>query len=109
MSAPLITPTRGESLFIARRRKGLNQIDAAAARGVHPDVYRAWETDQRTHDQPYQRLGALQLNEVCVVVRRRAKKTQREVAKALGCTRVWVNRMETGMEPAERLREYWGV
>lgn len=109
MSGPLITPTKGESLFLARRRAGINQIDAAARHGVHPDVYREWEADKRTKDQPWKRLGALKINEVCVLLRRRAKMTQRQLAVTMGCTRLWVIQMENGEAPADRLREHWGV
>lgn len=104
-----ITPTRGESLLLGRRRKGLNQLQAAAERNVHVDRYREWEADRRTEDQPFQRLGRLKPNEVCFILRRRAGRTQREVAEVIGCTRLWVLQMEDGKAPVERLREYWGV
>ena len=107
MSA-VLTPTKGESLLLHRRRKGLNQIEAAKEYDVHVDKYRDWEADRRPDDQPRRRLGELKPHEVCFLLRRRAGKTQREVAAALGCTRLWVIQMEDGKAPVERLREYWG-
>ncbi len=109
MSAAVITPTRGEILLLYRRRKGLNQIDAAKEYGVHPDHYRDWEADRRLDDQPQQHLGQLSHNEICYLLRRRSGKTQREVAAAIGCTRLWLIRMEKGKAPIDRLRQYWGI
>lgn len=104
-----ITPTRGESLVLWRRRKGLNQIQAAEEFEAHPDRYREWEADKRVDDQPRKHLGQLKIHEICFLLRRRAGKTQREVAEAIGLTRLWVIKMEEGTAPTERLREYWGV
>lgn len=104
-----VTPTKGESLIIWRRRQGFNQVQAAAEYNVHPDRYRDWEADKRTEDQPRQHLGPLKPHEVCYLLRRRADKTQREVAADIGMTRLWVIKMEEGTAPVERLREYWGV
>lgn len=106
--AAIVTPTRGESLVLWRRRKGLNQVQAAAEYGVHPDRYRDWEADKRD-DPPRQHLGQLKPHEVCYLLRRRAGKTQREVAASIGMTRLWVIKMEEGTAPIERLREFWGV
>lgn len=103
-----VKPTKGESLLLHRRRKGLNQIEAAKEYGVPPNRYREWEADCRLDDQPLQRLGQLKPHEVCLLLRRRSGKTQREIAAALGCTRLWVIQMEGGKAPVERLREYWG-
>jgi hypothetical protein len=106
--AATVTPTRGESLLLWRRRKNLNQVEAAKEYGVPPDRYREWEADRRLDDQPRRHLGELKPHEVCFLLRRRAGKTQREVAAAIGCTRFWVIKMEGGKAPVERLREYWG-
>lgn len=103
-----VTPTKGESLLLHRRRKNLNQIEAAKEYDVHVDKYRDWEADRRQDDQPSQHLGELKPHEVCFLLRRRAGKTQREVAAALGCTRIWLIQMESGNAPVKRLREHWG-
>lgn len=109
MSEPLIKPSKGESLYIHRRRRGLNQVEAAATYGVHPDIYREWEADKRTKGQPWRNNGKLKINEVCVLMRRRAALTQRALAATLGCTRLWVVQMENGEAPADRLRDHWRV
>lgn len=109
MSTPLIKPTKGESLYVWRRRSRFNQSQAAKAFKRHVDVYRDWEADRRTKDQPYKPLGALKLPEVCVLRRRRAGLTQRELASRLGCTRLWIIQMESGEAPLDRLRQYWGI
>lgn len=109
MSGPIVTPTRGESLLLWRRRADLNQVEAAAIFKTSPDIYREWEADRRTGDQPRKHLGALKLHEVCLIMRRRAGQTQRELAKALGCTRLWVISMESGEAPVDRLRQHWGI
>ncbi len=107
--AATVTPTKGERLLLHRRRKGLNQIEAAKEYGVPPDRYREWEADRRLDDQPRRHLGEVKPHEVCFLLRRRAGKTQREVAAAIGCTRLWVIQMEGGKAPVERLVEYWGA
>lgn len=104
-----VTPTKGESLIIWRRRKGFNQVQAAAEFEVHPDRYRDWEADKRLEHQPRQHLGPLKPHEVCYLLRRRENKTQREVAQAIGLTRLWLIKMELGEANPERLLEYWGI
>lgn len=109
MAKTTVTPTKGEALFIWRRRRGLRQVEEAANRGVHPDVYRDWEADRRPDTQPRQQLGPLKPHEMCVLLRRRAGMKQKELAQILGCTRLWVIKMEEGTAPSGMLREYWGV
>ena len=104
-----VTPTKGESLVIWRRREGFNQVQAAHQYAVHPDIYREWEADRRSHDQPFYHAGALKPHEVCYLLRRRDNKTQREVAQAIGLTRLWLIKMELGEANPERLLEYWGI
>lgn len=100
--------TRGEALLVERRRRGLNQVLAAADWKVHPDKYREWEADRR-EDVPEVNVGELKPHEVCYLKRRRSGKTQREIAAALGVTRLWVITMEDGKAPVDRLVEYWGA
>ncbi|MFA5510820.1 MAG: helix-turn-helix transcriptional regulator [Candidatus Kapaibacterium sp.] len=107
--AAIMTPTKGESLLLWRRRKGLNQVQAASEYNVHPDRYREWEADRRTEDQPRQHLGELKPHELCVLARRRAGQTQRQVAAAIGLTRLWVTKIENGEASPDRLQEYWGL
>lgn len=103
-----VTPTKGESLLIWRNRTATSQVAAAESYGVSVDRYRDWEADKR-EDQPKVYLGDLRQHEICLLLRRRSGKTQREVAAALGLTRLWMIKMEGGEVPIERLTEYWGV
>lgn len=102
-----LKPTRGESLLLERRRKAENQLEAAARYGVHVDTYRAWETDERPEDVPHYNAGHMKPHEVCLLRRRRAGLTQREVAAAIGMTRLWVMKMELGEASIDRLKGYW--
>lgn len=104
-----VTPTRGERLLLARRRAGQNQAEAADALGVSIDTYREWETDVREKEQPHKQLGELKPHEICFLMRRRAGKTQRQIAVEMNCTRLWIIQMEAGEAPVDRLREYWGL
>lgn len=102
-----LTPTKGESLVIWRRRKQLNQIDAARYYAVRPDTYRGWEADRRTHDQESYHAGELKPHETCYLLRRRAGKYQKDIATEMGISRQWVIQMEEGTAPVERLVAYW--
>lgn len=88
--------TLGEQLLISRRRKGQTQAERAAASGVTVSVLAAWEhgKGQPTSHRP----RPLQLtdSEECLIRRRRARKTQDDVANELGVCRWWINRMEAG-------------
>lgn len=103
-----VNPTPGEALLIWRRRNDWNQVQAAEKLGVHVDRYREWETDKLA-DAPRKPYGHLKVHETCFLLRRRAQMTQRALAKLLGCTRLWVIRMEEGTAPSERLKLYWKV
>lgn len=72
------------------------------------DVYRAWEAGKRS-DFTAPRIGKLKDFEKCYLLRRRKRMTQRELAKRICCTRLWVLKMEEGSAPAERLVQYWKV
>lgn len=99
--------TRAEALLILRRRRGENQIEAAARHRVPVSRYREWEANRG--GPPATRLGGLSLREVVYLARRRAGMTQREVAEQIGCSKLWVVQMENGPAPVDRLRDYWKV
>lgn len=52
-------------------------------------------------------IGRLTTNERCVLQRKRARKTQLEVATDLGVCRWWVNQMESGRQDCTILSSYW--
>jgi len=104
----LIKPTKAESLILNRRRMRLNQHEAALRLGLTYDEYRSWE-EPGSERGPRQNLGVIKPYEVCYLLRRRSGKTQKEIAKAIGMSRLWVLRMEAGQAPVERLREYWDI
>lgn len=103
-----VTPTHGESLLLDRRRKNHTQVEAAVAHQVSVDVYRDWEADHGG-DIPRMQLGQLKPHEICLILRRRAKLTQKQLAAKLGVTRLWVIQMENGEVATERLTSFWGV
>lgn len=104
-----VEPTPGESLLTWRRRLGCTQGEAASYYAVSEETYRAWEMDRRKEDQPKKDVADLAAHEACFLLRRRMKKTQQEVAAALGVSRLWVVQMESGEAPVEQLAKYWGV
>lgn len=100
--------TQGEKLRLWRRRLKLSQKEAGRRfdvsgwtygemeRGALPAPSYAWKGPFELH--PYER---------CFIYRLRAGKTQREIASELGCSRIWVNRMETGQANCDHLIWYW--
>jgi transcriptional regulator with XRE-family HTH domain len=101
----VIKLTKGERLVIWRRRLRYKQKEAAAYFAVTVDTYADWEKGRR-EDVPVIRLEPRPF-ELCYVLRRRARMTQKALAAQLGMTRLWVIKMEEGSAPVERLRAYW--
>lgn len=103
-----LKPTPGESLLLWRRRKGMNQVDAAAHFEIPLEHLRAIEAGRGLR-APRIHLGTLRPYEVCYLLRRRVtpELTQRALAQRLGLTRLWVIQMEGGVAPCDRLVKYW--
>ena len=105
--------TEGEKLFIVRRRAGHNQYEMSILYGVCESVYSRWELDKTKRTRDIGVVGfdlkcnGLKGFERCVILRRRDGMTQNTLAALIGVDRVWVNRMETGKENWEKLKEYW--
>lgn len=103
--APL---TRGEKLFVQRRRDGINQRAAAKRLKVPLGVYGRLELDDAPDIRTLAvKIGKLEAHERCVIMRRRVGYTQAKVAKALKCCRWWLNQMETGRQDCTPLTDYW--
>lgn len=105
--------TAPERLQVWRRRLGLNQLEAGAHFGVGEREYGDTELGRTT--APRLRVpkaapkwfGQMSQNELCFILRRRSGLSQRELAHKLRLTRMWVNRMEAGVAPIDRLASYW--
>lgn len=100
--------SRGERLYLLRRRKNRTIEQAARSLKVSVHCYRAWERDVQ-EDAPVVGLGQLTPQEKCVVMRRRSGKTTAQVAKEVGCCRLWLRQMEDGRADVAKLQEHWRV
>lgn len=102
----------GERLFIWRHRKGVDQFEAAWLKKTTYRVYGKWERDENTIAAcPKGTVGAeLTGLEKCLLLRRRAKMTQKELAKAMSVSTGWVKVLESGRSEYEgSLHSYWCV
>lgn len=111
--------SHGERLLVDRRRRGLSQGEAAARYLLEPWQYGLAERDDSELSPdvwawvqtiaPRIRSSELRPNERCLLLRRRARLTQEEVAEHMGRSRWWVNQMERGEAPCDELLEHWGL
>jgi len=99
--------TRGEKLFLARRRDKKKMTEAAEAHGVSLHQYRKWESDEGKG--PDVALGRLTLTDQFLILRRRSGKTVREIAAEIGCCPWWLRLMEREEAPNDRLKKYWNL
>ena len=102
--------TRGERLYIWRRRENMSQAQAAEIWGVARNEYRSWENDEAESPAGVcPNLGVLETFESCVILRRRNNASVSDTAEAIGVSRQWLRKMEIGEAPTERLTSYWGI
>ena len=104
----MLCVTGHEALYIQRRRLQISQAERAAQLTIPEYLYVDYENEKR--DIPNKlvpKMHKISDIEECVLKRRRCHMTQDDVAKELDMSRLWVNRMEQGIEPAERLIAYW--
>lgn len=99
--------TRGEKLYIKRKRLGLSQIEMSVDIGVLHSQYRAMEQDLEGAEPPYISLGKLLECESYCVQRVRAGINKTKLAKEIGVSIYWLRLMERGDAPVKRLAEYW--
>lgn len=102
-----LTLTLGERLLLARKRAGLTQSQAAAQHNVSPKRYGLWERDQVKAPFAAFIKKPIRGHELCMIRRRRSNLTQGALARDLGCSRWWLNRMEQGKAPVHQLLDYW--
>lgn len=112
MAEPILKTTdltRGEKLYIKRKRLGLSQIEMSVDVGVIHSQYRAMEQDVEGSDPVYVTLGKLLECESYCVSRVRAGMNKTQLAKEIGVSIYWLRQMERGDAPIKRLAEYWGA
>ena len=117
MSKRIRSISLGERLLIDRRRRNEHQYQAAERLGLSRVVYGRWERDEpleedgkwpEGQEKSFRiKIGRLRPNEQCLLHRRRAQRTQADVAEEFGCCRWTINRIESGFSPAEELLRYW--
>lgn len=98
--------TRGELLFIIRRRRKLTWYKAAEKWKVAKRLYRGWEKDT-IPGAPRATVYNVTQIEKCTIQRRRWKITQDQLAKEIKMSRAWINQMEKGVSEPARLIFYW--
>lgn len=99
--------TRGEKLYLHRKRLNINQVRRCVDLGVGLAEYRAMEVDGPASKPPYQSIGVMEVREGYIILRRREGMTKGELAEAVGCSPEWLRQMESGQAPIRRLQEYW--
>ena len=99
--------SRGDKLWLDRRRRRENQATAAKRHRVSIVLYRSWERDDE--HGPSVKVGKLAPHEECALVRREEEVTIAEVAEELGCCRYWVHKMEKGEVDPQDLLDYWAA
>ena len=99
--------TRGEKLYLHRKRLGMNQVRRCVDLEVGYAQYRAMEVDSSTTTPPYQSIGPMEERESYMILRRRQGMTKGDLAEAVGCSTEWLRQMESGQASIRRLQEYW--
>lgn len=100
----------GECLLLTRRRAGESQEQFARKFGIARNFYGKLERDEEfRREMTVPTPENLTKEEVCLILRRRSGKTQRECAEEIGKTRFWVNVMERGRVPSSYLQKLWKV
>ncbi len=103
---PLGRLSCGERLITDRRRRKETQTVAAKRLGTSSFIYGRWERDDEGGPS-IRSVRPLRMHEQCLLYRRRAGTSQGGVARQLGRSRWWINKMERGLEPCEELLSYW--
>ena len=100
--------TRGERLYLTRRRAGRTRGEAASARGVSIYQYVRWERDEDSSVIPLvSSLGTLSPGEQLHLLRRRRDWTVRQLSKRTGLSEGWIREVEHDRGGSERLGDFW--
>lgn len=97
--------TRGEKLFLDRRRKKLTQRQAAARYSTTLYAYRRWEEDLSR--PPTIKIKGMEPHEHYVIMRVRAGLGLAQMARMMGLSRGYLGLIESGHGSLARLVEYW--
>ena len=97
--------SKGERLWLARKRSGENQIDVARRMKVREQVYRAWEQGKDDERCPHVAIHVgLERNEQIALARRRKGYTIRAMAKRYGVSHVTVISWEKNRSKDEPMK-----
>ena len=99
--------TEGEILLVARRRRGLSQVEMARAKNLTRHAYVKRENSPKIGSSRRLAEHGLLPGEKALLHRRRAGRTQSSIGAELGISRVWINRMERGLEDSTELLLHW--
>lgn len=99
--------TNAERFLLDRRRRGENQEEAGERLGTN----RSWVylVEQGVQSVDKIALGTLKLHEIAFILRRRAGKTQAQIAKKIKYSRESVKLMELGRIDGSPLFNCWGL
>ena len=97
-----------ENLLLWRRRLDWKQMDAAAHFGVSVFIYKRIELGTAKFPEwKIPKIPKITDYEKCLLWRRRANRTQTQIAVSIGCSKYWIYLQELGKVPCVQLYEYW--
>jgi DNA-binding XRE family transcriptional regulator len=115
----VVNLTNGERLMMARRRANKTQEEMRDSLGLSKLAYLRLEHDEEHVDWtkslketaalgPFIRsIDTIQLHERCHLSRLRQGMTQSALAKEVGCSKQWVQKMETAQQRCDTLLDFW--
>lgn len=104
-----------ELLYCYRKRTDSTQHQKAEEFGLAIKTYQAIEAGKREMPESVgkvleeffqQNSGVTKLDK-CIALRRRRNFYQRQIGEQIGCSRAWINEMETGKVDPAKLIAYW--
>lgn len=104
--------SEAERLFLWRHRRNVPRHVAASDLGVDVETYADWE-EGRQRIRQWDSAATVLVDcvlppEHFILLRRRAGMTQPDVARAIGCCKQHISRMERGEKSLDALQEFWG-
>lgn len=106
--------TKSEKYLIYRRRHWYTQVEFAEGLDLSLADYRKIEGGHSMLDPDpaaIRRITLSSLNKVerCLIMRRRSKQTQQQIANDIGVSRNWLNQMEQGKVDVKTLADFWNL